>query len=252
MKKNSGSILLIFLVAAAIAAVITISLWQWQKSKPETQNFGPNYTKQIPDTKPKKQTPSTEEMANWKIYTTKKFKFKYPKDWQVGLFEHFPDMYTLQPSKDYVPESQNNSIVISISGHCLNTQCLTIFNLEEMVNQINAKIVNQTIVDGMKTYKVSLTGGKTAYVFISGQDFFEISTNKYPTELDEILSTFEFLNQKSENLVSQECGVCGQQGIHNVNGTVCAPGLICKKGLTTSLSYCVKQDASTENCEKSQ
>ncbi len=58
--------------------------------------------------------------------------------------------------------------------------------------------------------------------------------------------------QNLDNSVSQECGVCGPKGDHNMNGAVCAPGFICKRGLTTSLSYCVMQDASPANCEKSQ
>lgn len=146
-------------------------------------------------------TPTPDPTANWNTYTTQKFSLKYPVDWQIGLFEHAPDIYTFQPSKDFVPESQKNGVVLSITGRCLNTQCLTVFNLEDMVSQINAKIVNQATADRMKAYKVSLPDEKLAYIFINGQDFFEISTDKYITELDQVLSTFKFIDETSADVL---------------------------------------------------
>ncbi|MBI4066753.1 hypothetical protein HY407_00055, partial [Candidatus Gottesmanbacteria bacterium] len=91
---------------------------------------------------------------------------------------------------------------------------------------------------------------------------------------DQILSTFKFIeisptrsknsqgNTYSQSLqlsptpsisppttTTQECSLCGPQGIHNVKGNTCPSGLICKSGEKTSLSYCVKENESTAKCE---
>lgn len=50
---------------------------------------------------------------------------------------------------------------------------------------------------------------------------------------------------------SQECGVCGLKGLHNVEGKTCAPGLECKNsdgGMVSSVSFCVKPGESIEKC----
>lgn len=72
---------------------------------------------------------------------------------------------------------------------------------------------------------------------------------------DQILSTFrfsplttsKFLDQNSE---AERCQVCGPQGLHNVEGKSCPTGLVCKSGLTTSVSYCIETNESVVNCEK--
>lgn len=57
-------------------------------------------------------------------------------------------------------------------------------------------------------------------------------------------------NMKSNDVVvSQKCGLCGPQGMHNMSGKTCASGLVCKSGQTTSLSYCVEKTESTAQCE---
>ncbi len=56
-------------------------------------------------------------------------------------------------------------------------------------------------------------------------------------------------NQSNNGNVSPKCGLCGQKGIHNVEGNTCASELICKPGETTSLSYCVSENESTKECE---
>ncbi len=50
--------------------------------------------------------------------------------------------------------------------------------------------------------------------------------------------------------VSGKCGLCGPQGMHNMSGKTCSPGLICKSGERTSLSYCVGPSESTSQCEE--
>lgn len=132
-----------------------------------------------------------EPVAEWSEYDTDKFSLKYPSGWRVDIFEHRLAMYTIQPKETFVPESEVNSIVVSISGHCLNTQCITVFNLDEMVSQLGAKIVSETKVGDIKAYKVLFTNGESAFMFINGEDFYLLNTLKYPNKLEQIFSTFK-------------------------------------------------------------
>lgn len=71
-----------------------------------------------------------------------------------------------------------------------------------------------------------------------------------------LLGSYNFLSNSPipsqptpPNTTSQRCGVCGPKGTHNVKGAECASGLVCKRGETTSLSYCVKSDEPASMCE---
>lgn len=123
--------------------------------------------------------------------------FEYPSSWKVGKFEHFPEMFTLQPVESFVPEAQSNSVLISISNHCLNTQCLTVFNLDDMVKNIGAKIISQASAKNANGYKVILSDEKTAYVFIKGPDFVTVSSDKYITVMDQLIPTLQLLTSDS-------------------------------------------------------
>ncbi len=51
--------------------------------------------------------------------------------------------------------------------------------------------------------------------------------------------------------ISQECGVCGPKGIHNLEGKSCASGLECKNSdgnIASSVSFCVKPRESISKC----
>lgn len=53
------------------------------------------------------------------------------------------------------------------------------------------------------------------------------------------------------DLISQECGVCGSKGLHNLDGRQCALGLECKnrsEGVASSVYFCVKPGESIETC----
>jgi len=201
--KRKGNILLIFLTVTLVFSMVAIGYLVIQnrqlqnqavKPVPPVQNSAPtnNFPTPVSVSTPSL-VPVVDPTANWETFKTKRFVFKYPPDWKVGQFKHFPDQYTLQPADSFVSESEKNSITISVSGHCLNTQCLTVFNLEEMVQFINVKIISQAVVDNVKAYKVSFPNGNVGYVFINGLDFFNINTDKYILEMDKILKTFKFL-----------------------------------------------------------
>lgn len=178
------------LLSLGLAGYFAYQNFQLKKEQPNLGQATPTPTSNIP-------SPTTDQTTNWKTYKNDahKFTFKYPSDWQVGLFKHAPDMLTLQPQSSFVEEAQKNSIVIAITNHCLNTQCLTVFNLDEMVTQWNATKLSETTIDGVKVYKVSFSDKKSGYMFIKGDDFFSLATDTYLTELNQILSTFKFSEQ---------------------------------------------------------
>lgn len=139
----------------------------------------------------------TTTMTAQKFSDETHIQFEYPSSWKVGKFEHFPEMFTLQPAENFVPESQSNSILISISNHCLNTQCLTVFNLDDMVKNMGAKIISQARAKNVDGYKVTLSDGKIGYMFIKGPDFVMLSTNKHMAEMEQIIPTLQLLASDS-------------------------------------------------------
>ena len=55
----------------------------------------------------------------------------------------------------------------------------------------------------------------------------------------------------SDDLISQECGVCGPKGDHNLYGKECAKGLECTnaaEGIASSVYFCVKPGESIKAC----
>jgi len=184
------SLISLVFIAFSVAGYFAYQNFQLKKEQPSLGHTTPTPTSGVP-------SPTTDQTADWKTYKNDihSFTFKYPSDWQVGLFKHAPDMLTLQPQSSFVEEAQKNSIVIAITNHCLNTQCLAVFNLDEMVTQWNATKLSETIIDGVKVYKVSFSDKKSGYMFIKGDDFFSLATDIYLTELNQILLTFKFSEQ---------------------------------------------------------
>jgi|GEM_PF-2730757 len=178
----------LIVLSLSIACYFAYQNIQLRKDQPSLAQ--PTPTSNIP-------SPTTGSILDWKTYTkdARSYTFKYPADWQVGLFKHAPDMLTLQPKSSFVEEAQNNAIVIAITNHCLNTQCLTVYNLDEMVTQWNATKLSETAVDGIKAYEVSLLDKKHGYMFIKANDFYILTTDNYLTELKKILPTFKFTEQ---------------------------------------------------------
>lgn len=86
------------MVVLAVAGILAASVggyfwWTSQKTIAVPQNFRPNYTKQVPDSKPIKSTSSADKLvyveaiqgADWKTYTNNKYAFslKYPANWKL-------------------------------------------------------------------------------------------------------------------------------------------------------------------------
>lgn len=173
--------------------------------------------------------------ANWKTYkdTTLGYSIMYPADWTLNSNPNVAQTNVI---------NKGRSVSVTWSQHAADQGnaggCASVCNFSAKDGAYNWVLLKQ----------LPQTTDNSGFI-IRASTIQDSPSNR--AIIDQILSTFKFLDQESDNSVSQECGVCGAQGIHNVNGAVCTPGLICKKGITTSLSYCVKQDSSTEICEKS-
>ena len=124
--------------------------------------------------------------------------FQYPSDWRVGRFEHYPNQFTLQPVDRFIPEAKaGESIFISVTGHCLNTQCLTVYSLDDVVREFGAKILSIVSAKNATGYKISYPdehgGTHIGYIFIKGKDLINISTDVYATYMDKLVPTLQLL-----------------------------------------------------------
>jgi len=119
--------------------------------------------------------------------------FMYPISWKVGKFTNYPNEYTLQPADIFVPEARNNSIIISITGHCMNTQCLTMYNLDDMVREMNAQVVGTARAQNITGYEVLFPDEIRGYMFIKGKDLVTISTDVYGSYMKDFISTLKLL-----------------------------------------------------------
>jgi len=120
---------------------------------------------------------------------------KYPANWTLGKFENYPENFTLQPSDTFQKEATKNAIFISITGHCMNTQCLTVLSLNDMVRETGAKVIRKTSIKGATGYHVRFSDKSYGYMFIKGDDLIKISTDIYPTWMRTIVQTMSISPQ---------------------------------------------------------
>ncbi len=140
---------------------------------------------------------SIDPTANWQTYNNDIYNFslRYPKDWEMAQYlPNSPDVITFQSKSSYDAKSTTNSIVLDVSQACLNTQCLTKYSLDEMVNKRSATKISEIKVGDLMIYKTKLTAGDIAYMFINDNDFIQLSTDDQFDILDQILSTFKFID----------------------------------------------------------
>lgn len=149
---------------------------------------------QPPSTTLPTQSAQKTEETPWLTYSDNShISFQYPSDWKVGKFAHYPDSVNLQPSDTFVPEAGSNNISISVGGHCMNTQCLTVYSLDDMVKDIGATVISTAKAKNVTGYKVIFSDGRSGYVFIKGEDFVTIRTDIYQTYMDKIMPTLALL-----------------------------------------------------------
>ncbi len=150
------------------------------------------------NTAPASNTNAEVKMKTYSFTTSanNQIKFQYPDSWTVGKFAHYPQQLTLQPSDSFKAEATSKAINMSITGHCMNTQCLTVFSLDDMVREQDLKVISTAKVKGATGYYVKTNNGN-AYVFIVGDDYITFSTDIYQTWLTKIVQTLEITQQTS-------------------------------------------------------
>lgn len=147
-------------------------------------------TTNIPTTKVAP-THIVDPTVNWKTYENKQygFSFKYPTALKLSPDPQFPDNYTLKNSSTF--------IAFNIQSTCLNTQCLTIQNLDEIAN-------NMLGLDVLSTFKIGdskgirITNGFMVEI-PNSNNFLLLNSGQYTAVVDQILSTFK-LTESKDNL----------------------------------------------------
>lgn len=201
-KKGFANIVLVIVIVILVGAVGYFAFVK----KSEPVNNQPVVTNGTNNTDNQNNTispsTSTNTEVKMKAYTfttsaNNQIKFQYPDTWTVGKFTHYPQQLTLQPSDTFKAEATNKAITMSITGHCMNTQCLTVFSLDDMVREQGLKVISTTKVKGATGYYVKTPDNGNAYVFVVGDDYITFSTDIYQTWLTKIVQTLEITQQTS-------------------------------------------------------
>ena len=135
----------------------------------------------------------SEKVSSVSFSDNQHIQFNYTSDLKLGRFYHSPNEYTLQPIDAFVPESNNKAIRISITGHCMNTQCLTVYNLEDMVKEFGVEIIGNAKTQNVNGYEVKFPDNKIGYMFIKGKDLVTIYTDTYNSYMSELIPTIKLL-----------------------------------------------------------
>lgn len=209
LKRNSVSVVAI--VFLFLLSLIGFYSW-WSvsvKTLADKQSFGPNYYKQIPDSKQK------DETENWKTYTGLGVNFEYPPSWGVKEYKDIPgvDDSIILSGADVQSKGgfKVNSIAIvltkgnqsSINDPLFASMCKSSGkDCVEKNIQLNGVTAIQrdyfaTTPWGInKTERQRVTTITKNYltVFIKQERFVE-NESTFLTPYDKILSTFKFLGQ---------------------------------------------------------
>ena len=182
------------IVLLAVAVLLGVGYFAFVKNvEPIVENRVPNQTETSAPSVPTPKATGT----TWITFSdTSHISFQYPSDWKVGKFEHYPNNFNLQPSDKFTTEAKSNNIFITVGGHCMNTQCLTVYNLDDMVKEVGATVVSVANAKNATGYKVILADGKNGYMFIKGDDLVTISTDMYSTYMDKIIPTLQLLTKE--------------------------------------------------------
>lgn len=129
---------------------------------------------------------------------------QYPSTWTIQANAHAPGDINLQPSDKFVADAKSKNISVAISGHCMNTQCLTVYTLDDMVREYGATKISNASAKNVTGYKVKFAAsgyaaGRTGYMFIKGPDLVVLTTDIYSSELENIIPTLELLTTKGVN-----------------------------------------------------
>ncbi len=212
---------------------------------------------------------NSDETANWKTYTNIDYKFslKYPNSYKLYENEEVSvdNVRTPKPNvvsivSNTIPTINSNFVMTISTKNSRYSNIDDEVNNNDWCNYITSQKGKSIFLNNLKALLFENTpcgsfGSTVIYTFKNNVVYLikiesPASYSSIKEVTDSILSTFKFLDQNENAATSQKCGLCGPQGIHNVNGSTCAQGLICKNGMKTSLSYCVAVSEPTDICEK--
>ena len=220
MKKLLFVFPIVALLAAGCNSAQQASV---QTQTPTTQNTNPvpspvPAVQQTPAPTPNPTPNQAQQSSNpqdWKTFTQSftsynfKMSFKYPNNWTVGTFANYPDELTIQPTDTFQAESKKNALVVWVGDNCMNTQCLTRYSLDEIVNgqgELEASTVLKkiTLSDGTQGDYVKTSNGVYEYMFVyNNSALITFSTDVYLTWMTKIAPTIQF-QQPTTQITKQQ------------------------------------------------
>lgn len=198
--------------------------------------------------------------ANWKTYQGEGFSFKYPYEWdytKIDSPENDPDIRPVGVGK--LSTEGYPKIRFFKSDEKGNTQLTINIKNDQSLEQLSKSLKIESLMFGDKKYLKYSTG---IYISLDPENKTILSINRprYPDELDildQILSTFKFLDQNStlkDDCIIGGCGgeLCSDQELVSTCESnpqaVCYQNAICEKQtdgkcgwtITPELETCLK------------
>lgn len=201
MKRTSGNVLIVVTALLAVFAIFATGFFFWQKYQSEKVqkelfNSG-NYSKNIALPKEKEST-SVDETANWKTYINKKYgyEFKYPTN--IGTIQEdgtttrlIHNMLSYVFEVVYVPTKESLDTWLSAARKKGQFQ-------ETDWTVANASLVGKPALYLQSHYTMQVPGDMYAIKTDNAiYTFFVIKEDPTKATVDQILSTFKFLDQNA-------------------------------------------------------
>lgn len=239
-QKGLSPILIVLLITAIIGGYLIYS---------GKINLNKSQLTPVQTTQP---SPS-DETANWKTYSNleSNYSIKYP-----NILNYRTSNYQREDRKVnadiFSPVDQSYEItIISYSKEAIpSLEFNATTTNEKLINISGQKVKRKEGIEVVSEKGTVIHVGPIEHpdrnyliIYTSGNNIAEENSLR---TFDQMLSTFKFIQ-----LISQECGVCGSEGMHNLEGRQCAQGLECKnqsQGVASSVYFCVKPGESIKNC----
>jgi len=231
-KKPNLSIIIFVIIIILSLGIIVLLFFQNQKLKKQITNLKVIPTFQLPTQTKQKITSisiTTDETANWKTYVNQRCKYsvKFPSNWEkvddpmIG-----EEAVYFKPMNINFISSDNASIIIEARP----SKEIGVNNLQDKIDSYNAFLwknwTNKKIeeINFKNTKAIKATGDNYGIpnikiLILANDCYYEIKgVGDYIQTFDQILSTFKFLDQTTNN--TKTCG--------GFAGTLCPIGYRCK------------------------